>query len=206
MLTQDFLEDELRNFGLIPEEYPCNQYVIYIKLLSEWNKTYNLTAVKKPKQMIGRHIVDSLSVLPYIKGSHCLDIGTGAGLPGMILAMTQPKKEWTLIDNIRKKVRFLNHVKHTFSMTNVEIIESRVEEFMPQSKFDTMICRAFAPLERLLQQTDHLFTSNNQLLAMKGGMVDEEIRNLTVHNFKIEVFDLLPLCSVAKSKLVKIRK
>ena len=104
---QDILEDELRKQGLIPEQFPCKEYLTYIGLLSEWNKTYNLTGIKKSEQMITRHIINSLSAFPYIKGTHCLDVGTGAGLPGIILALAQPEKKWTLLDAAQKKIKFL---------------------------------------------------------------------------------------------------
>jgi 16S rRNA (guanine527-N7)-methyltransferase len=203
---QDLLEDELNNLGLIPEQCPCDEYLIYIQLLEEWNQTYNLTAIKEPKQIITRHIINSLSVLPYIKGMHCLDVGTGAGLPGIVLALAQPDKKWVLLDNSQKKVRFLRHVKHQLRIDNIEIIRSRIEGYAPTISFDTVICRAFAPLKRLLQQTGHLVTSSNQLLAMKGEAVDDEIQVLTEHNFQIKIFDLPSSDLGAKSKLVKIQK
>ena len=203
---QDLLEDELNNLGLIPEQYPCDEYLIYIQLLEEWNQAYNLTAIKEPKQIITRHIINSLSVLPYIKGMHCLDVGTGAGLPGIVLALAQPDKKWVLLDNSQKKVRFLQHVKHQLCIDNIEIIRSRIEEYVPTINFDTVICRAFAPLKRLLQQTEHLVTSSNQLLAIKGETADDEIQELAEHNFQIKIFDLPSSDLGAKSKLVKIQK
>ncbi len=203
---QDFLEDELNNLGLIPEQCPCDKYLIYIQLLQEWNQAYNLTAIKEPKQIVTRHIINSLSVLPYIKGMHCLDVGTGAGLPGIVLALSQPDKQWVLLDNSQKKIRFLQHVKHQLCIDNIEIIRSRIEEYVPTISFDTVICRAFAPLKRLLQQTGHLVTFSNQLLAMKGEAVDDEIQELTEHNFQIKIFNLPSSDLGAKSKLVKIQK
>ena len=203
---QDLLEDELNNLGLIPEQCPCDEYLIYIQLLEEWNQAYNLTAIKEPKQIITRHIINSLSVLPYIKGMHCLDVGTGAGLPGIVLSLAQPDKKWVLLDNSQKKVRFLQHVKHQLCIDNIEIIRSRIEEYAPTISFDTVICRAFAPLKRLLQQTGHLVTSSNQLLAMKGEAVDDEIQELAEHNFQIKIFDLPSSDLGANSKLVKIQK
>ena len=203
---QDFLEDELNNLGLIPEQCPCDKYLIYIQLLQEWNQAYNLTAIKEPRQIITRHIINSLSVLPYIKGMYCLDVGTGAGLPGIVLALAQPEKKWVLLDDSQKKVRFLQHVKHQLCIDNIEIIRSRIEEYASTISFDTVICRAFAPLKRLLQQMGHLVTSSNQLLAMKGEAVDDEIRELAKHNFKIKIFDLPSSDLGAKSKLVKIQK
>jgi len=203
---QDILEDELRKQGLIPEQFPCKEYLTYIGLLSEWNKTYNLTGIKKSEQMITRHIINSLSAFPYIKGTHCLDVGTGAGLPGIILALAQPEKKWTLLDAAQKKIKFLRHIKYEFGMDNIEIIHSRVEQYKPVVEFDTVICRAFAPLRRLLSQLEHLITSNNQLLAIKGENVENEYRGLSERNFQIELFDLSSLDLKVKSKLVKIQR
>ena len=207
----EFLKTELtlssfRKSGFIPEEFPCKKYLIYLQLLSEWNRAYNLTAITEPKQMIIDHIINSLSVLPYIKGIHCLDIGTGAGLPGVILALSQPQKKWVLLDSVQKKIRFLRHIKHEFRMENIEIVQSRIEAYRPETEFDTLVCRAFAPLKRLMDQTQHLITSSNQLLAIKGETVGDEIRELSSSNYQIKLFDLSSSDSGAKSKLVKIQK
>ena len=202
----DLLEGELRKLGLVPENYPCKKFLKYIQLLSEWNRAYNLTSIKEPTQMVRDHIVNSLAVLPYIKGIHCLDIGTGAGLPGIILALSQPQKNWVLLDSIQKKTRFLRHIKHEFHMENIEIVQSRIEKYSPETEFDTLVCRAFAPLKRLLDQTNHLITQNNQLLAIKGEMAGNEIRELSGCNYQIELLDLYSSDSASKSKLVKIQK
>ena len=202
----DLLEDEIRKLGFVPGMFPCSKYLLYLQLLSVWNKTYNLTAVTEPRQMVTNHIINSLSVLPYIKGAHCLDIGTGAGLPGVILALSQPQKKWVLLDSVQKKIRFLRHIKHEFRMENIEIVQSRIEAYRPETEFDTLVCRAFAPLKRLMDQTQHLITSSNQLLAIKGETVGDEIRELSSSNYQIKLFDLSSSDSGAKSKLVKIQK
>ena len=203
---RDLLEGELRKSGFIPEEFPCKKYLIYLQLLSEWNKAYNLTAIIEPRQMVTDNIVNSLSVLPYIKGAHCLDIGTGAGLPGVILALSQPQKKWVLLDSVQKKIRFIRHIKHELSMANIEIVQSRIELYRPETEFGTLICRAFAPLKRLIDQTQHLITPTNQLLAIKGETAENEIRELSESNYQIELLDLPPIDSGVKSKLVKIQK
>ena len=200
----DFLKDELRRLGLSSHDYPCDKYISYVQLLSEWNHVYNLTSLKEPNEMISRHIINSLSVLPYIRGVNCLDIGTGAGVPGIILALTQPKKKWFLLDSAQKKVRFLKHIKHELCLENIEIVRCRVEDYKPALVFDTLICRAFAPLDRLLKEVGHLFKDTNQLLAMKGKSVNREIQQLCEHNFEIEIFDLFDSNSASKSKLVRI--
>ncbi len=203
---QDLLEAGLESLGLVPEQQPCSQYLAYIELLNKWNKTYNLTAIKQPEQMLSRHVLDSLSVFSFIKGKHCLDVGTGAGLPGMILAMAQPEICWTLLDSNQKKVRFLRHVKAELKVGNVEIVQSRIESFKPEMDFDTVICRAVAPLTRLLEQTMHLLTPDNQLLAMKGEKVEDEIEQLGEHKFMINVSNLAFSGMESTSNLVKIQR
>ena len=203
---QDQLTAGLERLGLDPEQQPCSQYLAYIELLNKWNKTYNLTAIKQPEQMLSRHVLDSLSVFSFIKGKHCLDVGTGAGLPGMILAMAQPEICWTLLDSNHKKVRFLRHVKAELKIGNVEIVQSRIESFKPEMDFDTVICRAVAPLTRLLEQTMHLLTPDNQLLAMKGEKVEDEIEQLGAHKFMINVSNLAFSGMESTSNLVKIQR
>jgi len=187
---QDQLTTGLEGLGLDPAQQPCSQYLAYIELLNKWNQVYNLTAIKQTEQMLSRHVLDSLSVLSFIKGKHCLDVGTGAGLPGMILALSQPEICWTLLDSNQKKVRFLRHVKAELKVDNVEIVHSRIESYEPEMEFDTVICRAFAPLARMLKQTQHLINRNNQLLAMKGKSVKDEIEQLREHKFLINVNNL----------------
>lgn len=199
----DKLTAGLQNLGFDPEQHPCEKYLAYIAILDKWNKTYNLTAVKEPEQMLERHVLDSLSVLNFIKGKNCLDIGTGAGLPGMILAIARPEFIWTLLDSNHKKTRFLNHVKAELDLINVEIVHSRIESYKPDKSFDTIICRALAPLDRVLEQSQHLITKDNQLLAMKGKQAQEEINKLGDHQFQINLQSLTHSCDAS---LIKIRR
>lgn len=202
----DLLKKGLEGLGLDPEQQPCSQYLAYIEILSKWNKSYNLTAIKQADQMLSRHVLDSLSVASFIKGKRCLDVGTGAGLPGMILALAQPEKHWTLLDSNQKKVRFLRHVKVELNIDNVEIVQARVEEFKPDQAFDTVICRAVAPLTRLLEQTKHLITQDNQLLAMKGKQFSDELDELGEHKFLIKVNNLPHSGDDSAASLVQIRR
>jgi 16S rRNA (guanine527-N7)-methyltransferase len=203
---KDKLKAGLKSLSLDPEQHPCSQYLTYIALLHKWNQSYNLTAVKQPEQMLTRHVLDSLSVLPFIKGQHCLDIGTGPGLPGMILALALPESRWTLLDSNQKKVRFLRHVKVELDVGNVEIVQSRVESYEAEIDFDTIICRAFAPLSRLLELTQHLITSNNQLLAMKGKQAGDEIDGLGEHEFSIKLNSLAHATDDSFANLIQIRR
>jgi len=204
--VQDLLKAGLESLGFVPEQQPCDHYLAYVELLSKWNQAYNLTAVKRPEDMLQRHVLDSLSVISFIKGNRCLDVGTGPGLPGMILALAQAEAHWILLDSNQKKVRFLRHVKIELEVSNVEIVQSRIKSYKPEMEFDTVICRAFAPLNRMLEQTKHLITQDNQLLAMKGKQVSDEIDKLGEHEFLINVSNLQLSDDNSMAKLVQIRR
>ena len=132
--------------------------------------------------------------------------GTGAGLPGMMLVLAQPEKQWTLLDSNHKKIRFLRHITADLNIKNVELVHARIEIFKPEKEFDTMICRAFAPLARMLEQTKHLLTEENQLLAMKGKQVETEIDELGKHEFLIKLSDLALSSNETSTKLVQIKR
>lgn len=202
----DKLKAGLLSLGFDPEKHPCEQYLSYIALLDKWNQAYNLTAVKYPEQMLPRHVLDSLSVLSFIKGQHCLDIGTGPGLPGMILALALPKTDWVLLDSNQKKIRFLRHVKAELGINNVELVQSRAESYQPEKDFDTIICRAFAPLNRMLEFSQHLITKHNQLLAMKGKQAKSEIDELGKHKFLIKLHSLGQDKDNSHANLLQIRR
>ncbi len=203
---EEILKTGLLRLGLEPVELPCSVYLHYVELLYKWNRTYNLTAIEEPEEMLRRHVLDSLTVLSYIKGTRCLDVGTGPGLPGFILALAQPEKHWVLLDSNQKKIRFLRHVKAELQIQNIEIVQSRVEDYINKQPFDTVICRAFAPLSRILKLTSHLITKDNQLLAMKGRQADEEVSELGKHNFLIEVKKLPNIDENSSLSLLHITK
>ena len=200
------LKTGLESLGLDPEQHPCDQYLTYIAVLHKWNQSYNLTAVKHPEDMLVRHVLDSLSVLSFIEGHDCLDIGTGPGLPGLILALALPETRWVLLDSNQKKTRFLRHVKAELGMDNVDIIQSRAESFKPESDYDTVICRAFAPLNRLLELSKHLITESNQLLAMKGKQARREIDELDKHEFIIKLHRLGLSSDDSHASLIQVRR
>lgn len=145
-----------------------NTLIKYVELLNKWNKTYNLTAVRKPEQMVTRHLLDSLSICPYLRGKIVLDVGTGAGLPGIPLAIVFPERQFTLLDSNNKKTRFVVQAVSELELLNVDVVQSRVEEFETETPFDTIITRAYASIGDMLGQTSHLLESNGVFLAMKG--------------------------------------
>ncbi len=155
-----------------------DQLVQYLELLHKWNKTYNLTAVREPGQMVARHLLDSLSILPYVKGARVLDVGSGPGLPGLPLALVRPDLHCVLLDSNHKKTRFLVQTCASLGMENIEIIHNRIEKFQPDEKFDTLVSRAFASLREFVQRTAHLSHPDIRWLAMKGRYPAEELAEL----------------------------
>lgn len=158
----------------IPDQTQAD-LLAYRALMQKWNKAYNLTAIRDPEQMVIRHLLDSLSILPYIDRFPVLDVGTGAGLPGIPLALCRPDEKFVLLDSNGKKTRFLTQVKIELGLENVEVIHSRVEDYRPGFGFEIITCRAFAALNTILERTQHLLTSTTRIMAMKG---KEEIPDL----------------------------
>ena len=186
------LSDGLTALGFSVHEHPVDAYLSYLSLLTQWNRAYNLTSAKKPERMLAYHILDSLSVLPYLHGEHCLDIGTGAGLPGLILALARPETHWILLDSNRKKIRFVNHAILELKIGNVETVCSRIEDFKSGRNFSTIVARAYGSLIKICQHTRHLLSPDGRLLAMKGTDISaelEELKNagITTHVHKLEV-------------------
>ena len=151
----------------------------YLALVIKWNKTHNLTAITDPNEMVVLHLLDSLSVLAYIEGNRIIDIGTGAGLPGLVLAMADPHREYFLLDSLQKRTSFLKHVCHKLSISNVTVINSRAENYQPEDKFDVIVSRAFSSLAQMVEYTYHLADNGGLFLAMKGVYPHDEIKTLS---------------------------
>lgn len=154
------------------------QFIHYLDLMSRWNKISNLTSILDPHEMVMLHILDSLSIAPFLQGNRILDVGTGAGLPGIPLAIMQPEKKFTLLDSNSKKTRFLTQVMLELKLNNVEIIHSRCEDFQPNTLFDCILSRAFASLAVMLEVTQHLIAQSGTFLAMKGVYPEAELKEL----------------------------
>ena len=140
----------------------------YVTELMNWNRVYNLTSVRKPTDIVTRHILDSLTMLPYLHGDRILDIGTGAGLPGIPLAIACPEREFVLLDSSSKKLRFVQQTLGILNLDNVTLEDCRVEEYQPEVLFDTVICRAFSDLPDFYRYAARLCSSGGRMLAMKG--------------------------------------
>lgn len=150
----------------------------YLSLLQKWNKVYNLTAVRDPLEMVTLHLLDSLSVLPYIKANNLLDVGSGGGLPGIVLAICKPTLQVTTIDTVQKKAIFMRQVKGELGLSNLTVVHARVESYKPTEKFDAIISRAFSELALFIKLTQHLLAENGKWLAMKGQVPQQEIKDL----------------------------
>ena len=156
------------------------QLLAYLALLIKWNKAYNLTAVRNPDEMVSRHLLDSLSVVPFVAqyGDNWLDVGSGGGMPGIPLAILFPERRFTLLDSNGKKTRFLTQVKLELKLANLDVIHSRVEEFRPQVPFSGICSRAFSSLQDFTDWTRHLGNGDTHWLAMKGVQPDDELQAL----------------------------
>ncbi|MBS0055392.1 16S rRNA (guanine(527)-N(7))-methyltransferase RsmG [Yersinia sp. Marseille-Q3913] len=155
------------------------QLIGYVELLHKWNKAYNLTSVRDPQQMLVRHILDSIVVNPHLQGSRFIDVGTGPGLPGIPLAIVRPDAHFTLLDSLGKRVRFLRQVQHELGLSNIEPVQSRVEEFTAKPPFDGVISRAFASLQDMLSWCHHLPAKpEGRFYALKGVRPDDELATL----------------------------
>ena len=150
----------------------------YVRLLAKWNRVYNLTAVREPLEMVHRHLLDSLAVLPHLHDLHAkrvLDVGTGGGLPGIPLALMSPQTEFVLLDSNSKKTRFVQQAVGELGLKNVEVVHARVEEFHPDASFDVVISRAFSSLQDMVEKAGAYCGSKGVLLAMKGAYPAQEL-------------------------------
>jgi 16S rRNA (guanine527-N7)-methyltransferase len=171
----DKLAEGLAALELDLSDHVQHQLINFLHLLVKWNRAYNLTAVRQPEQMVTRHLLDSLVIGPYIQGPRILDVGTGAGLPGIPLALAYPNCQFTLLDSNGKKIRFVTQAVAELGLVNVDVVQSRVEAYQPASRFDTVTARAYSSIEELVKQTAHLLADGGQYLIMKGAYPVAEV-------------------------------
>ncbi len=155
-----------------------DRLLCYQQLLARWNKAFNLTAVRGDEAMIVRHLLDSLAIAPHLHGAQFADVGTGPGLPGIPLAILYPERHFSLLDSNGKKTRFLFQVKSQLGLSNIDIIEGRVEQWQPEESFDGVITRAFAELALTCSLSEHLLTRGGRLYAMKSQSIARELETL----------------------------
>lgn len=175
MSLQEKLAQGIAELGLEIDAATQQKLLDYLALLEKWNKVHNLTAVRDPQEMVTLHLLDSLSVLPHIKSGRLLDVGSGAGLPGIPLALVRPDLQVTSMDSSHKKASFQRQAKAALGLANFQVVCGRVEEFRPEHKFDMVISRAFSDLAEFIRLTRHLCAEDGVWLAMKGVYPHEEL-------------------------------
>ena len=176
--AQAKLETGLKQAGLILNEGVRQKLLDYLALIQKWNKVHNLTAVRDPEDMVTLHLLDSLSVLPHIKARRLLDVGSGAGLPGIPLALCLPHLQVTVMDSSHKKASFLRQAKVELGIANLEVVCGRVEQYHPDALFDIVISRAFSDLDEFISLTRHLCAPGGVWMAMKGVYPYDELAQL----------------------------
>ena len=179
------LEQGLRDLTLGVPANAQQKLLHYLHLIVKWNKHFNLSGITAIKEMVPLHLLDSLAISPYLEGERILDIGSGAGLPGIPLAIANPDKNFVLLDSNGKKTRFLFQVKVALELSNVEVVDARVDEYLSTpdtGEFSLITCRAFSSLSSIVKMIEKPLASGTKLLAMKGVYPHHEIAELQQDN------------------------
>ncbi|MBS9777661.1 MAG: 16S rRNA (guanine(527)-N(7))-methyltransferase RsmG [Gammaproteobacteria bacterium] len=206
---QNILTTSCDQLGLVLSDEQQQKLLQYVEELNKWNKTYNLTAIRDRDEMMKRHVVDALSVVSHVQDcspKSLADIGTGGGVPGVILAIVLPHLELDLVESIGKKCRFLRNVIQLLNLSNVNVRQQRVEEWQPDSPRDVIISRAFASLANFTAITKHLGDNNTHWLAMKSAFTSEEELELSASFMLIENRKLIVPFEEAERRLLVLKR
>lgn len=182
------LDSGARELGLDPTPRQIDQLLRFLALLRRWGKVYNLTSIDRPEDIVRLHLLDSLSLWPHLRGTRVLDVGTGAGLPGIPLAVLFPERQFVLLDRTAKKVRFVLQAAIALGLRNVTGEHSRIEDYAPSEPFDVIVARAYASLTDIWSQTARLLAADGAILAMKGRA--REIEQETLPAARLETVEL----------------
>lgn len=205
MSLQQQLQRGLAELSIELDADRQQQLIQYLELISKWNRHFNLTAIRDINEMLPLHVLDSLTVLPYLRGEKVLDVGTGAGLPGIPLAISRPELHVTLLDSNGKKTRFLTQVKIELGLNNVDVVKERIEDYRPEHKFDVIVSRAFASLTDMINAVKHLITSETRVLAMKAD-AEQELATCPVGFEPIAIHELTIPGLMVKRQLIEIQQ
>ena len=193
-VIEDSLEERImRGLDALDVSYgkeAISKLVSYMQLLAEWNKTHNLTSVDDLDKMLGVHIFDSASIKPYVKGATLLDVGSGAGLPGMILAILSPALDVTSVETRGKKAQFQMYVSNKLNLKNFTVENTRIEDFKPKEKFAMITARAFSSIENLVEGSKQAIAENGRWLAMKGAVPEDELKAVKKLGLKYDTYAL----------------
>lgn len=188
---RDHLDCLIAQTDLEVNDQQRTQLIGYVALLDKWNKAYNLTSVRDPEDMLVKHIMDSILVSPHLCGDCFIDVGTGPGLPGIPLAIMNPEKKFTLLDSLGKRIRFIKQAIYELNIHNVTPVQSRVEAFCPEEKFDGVLSRAFASIQDMISWCQHLPKKERGVfIALKGQMPHDELNQLPESYSVIDVKSL----------------
>lgn len=197
------LRDGIAAMGMdIPAETQA-RLLDYLELMDKWNQAYNLTAIRNPLEMVDKHLLDSLSLLPHVADGALLDVGAGAGLPGLVLAIVKPGLEVTTVDAVAKKVRFMEHAIRTLKLPNARALHTRIEEL--DGRYGQITSRAFASLEDFLNLTRHLLAPGGHWLAMKGQIPHDELAALPAWAAVLETPPLHAPAALGERHLIVLR-
>lgn len=177
MITTEFVKAAMIAEGFDFSDEQIKAWAHYLNGIQKWNKAYNLTSITEPEEMVVKHLFDSIVLIPYvekIKHERLMDVGTGAGLPGFLLAIAMPNSHFVLLDTNSKRTRFMTQMKIELGIDNVEIVHARVQDYVVEDKFDIILSRAFANAEDMVNWSKHLLADQGVFAAMKGHVTQEE--------------------------------
>ena len=198
------LTNGLDGYGIEATRHQINQSIGFLSILQKWNKSFNLVSTQDVTEMLNRHLLDSLSINSYLRGKNIIDVGSGAGFPGIPLAIFNPGKHFTLIDGNGKKTRFLFQVKLTLDLPLIQIINCRVEHYQTDHQIDMVVTRAVSGIAELVGKICHLVSKDCRILFMKGIALEEDISSLP-QDFEVVNVDELKT-SDRKRNIIEIRR
>jgi len=188
MDSASLLIDGAKQMGVSLSDSQSSNLIKYLELIIKWNKTYNLSAIRSINEGINKHLLDSLSIINYISNGKLLDVGSGAGLPGVVISIMKPELSVTVLDSVGKKCRFMQFVKTQLELNNLEVVNTRVEEYQVDECFMQIISRAFARVDKTLKLTKHLLCDNGVYLLMKGdNFNNESLDDVNIKSHRLSV-------------------
>ena len=200
------LNNELKKLKINLENNQINRLIKFIELIYKWNKTYNLTSIQSKEEMLYKHIIDSIVISNYLNGENFIDVGTGPGLPGIPLAIINPRKNFYLLDSLTKRINFIRQVKRELNLTNIHPILSRCEEYNKEENFDGILSRAFASLKDMINISQNLASENTVFYALKGQLIKNEIAEIP-QQYKIsDIINLDVPAQLGTRHLIKVVK
>ena len=187
-MIEELLKSGAKRMNIELDESQSAKLLQYLELIIKWNKTYNLSAIRNLEEGVKRHLLDSLSVVSFIKSGSLLDVGAGAGLPGIVISIMKPELSVTVLDTVGKKCHFMQFAKTQLALKNLTVVNQRVENYQPEQCFEQITSRAFAEVNKTLNLTKHLLCDNGSYLLMKGSRITNESLNdyeIKVHQIKV---------------------